>query len=163
MRLGILSDTHNNIANTRAALQIFREQGVRRIYHCGDLTSETIMMQFVGWQAVFALGNVDYNRAELANAAKRLGFPAPQRRIEDTVDGVSIGMMHGNEGLPWLISFGEHRYVFHGHTHRRRDETTDKGTRVINPGALGGRQSETRSVAVLDTATDDLTFFEIEE
>ena len=46
-------------------------------------------------------------------------------------------------------------YLLHGHTHCRRDERLD-GTRVINPGALGGVQYESRSLCVLDLDTDDL-------
>ena len=162
MRIGILSDTHNHKTNTRAALGIFRQEGVTKLIHCGDLTSGEIVLLFAGWEVTFVYGNGDQNRSELHSAVKRIGRPLPGLTATLIIDGVSIGVMHGHHSLPRLIGSGEHRYVLHGHTHIRRDEVID-GVRVINPGALGGRHRQTRSVAVLDVEADDLRFIELEE
>ena len=59
-----------------------------------------------------------------------------------------------------LIASGEYAYVFHGHTHRRRDRMIGH-TRVINPGALGGRRTERRSFCILDLATGETRFVEL--
>ena len=37
MEIGIISDTHGDVAKTRAAARIFREYGVRAVFHCGDI------------------------------------------------------------------------------------------------------------------------------
>jgi predicted phosphodiesterase len=67
------------------------------------------------------------------------------------IDGVPVAATHGHQGdqLQAFIRSGRYDYVFHGHTHRRRDERVGD-TRVINPGALGGVRYENRSVAILD-------------
>jgi predicted phosphodiesterase len=54
-----------------------------------------------------------------------------------------------------MLLFAEPDYLFTGHTHRRCDKRIGP-TRVINPGALGGTQHETRSICILDLATDRL-------
>jgi hypothetical protein len=71
-------------------------------------------------------------------------------------------MVHGHrEGeLRRVISAGEYAYVFHGHTHRRRDEHIGP-TRVISPGALGGMRWQQRSFCILDLETDRVTFIEV--
>ena len=69
---------------------------------------------------------------------------------------------HGdNENeLRRLIDSGQHPYLFHGHTHRRRDETQGS-TRVFNPGALRGLQFDSRSYSVVDLDTGEATIIEL--
>ncbi len=75
--------------------------------------------------------------------------------------GKLIGMTHGDreEVFEDLLQ-AEPDYLFHGHTHRRRDERVGS-TRVINPGALGGIQYEPRSICILDIETDQLDVIQI--
>ncbi len=164
MKIGVLADTHNNRENTLAALDIFRAEGVGYVLHCGDLTSGAIVRLFEGWRAVFALGNIDANPQELADAAREVGLPPPQPTFTLTLDGSPIAVTHGHqdEALQNLIEGQAYRYVFHGHTHRRRDEQIGK-TRVVNPGALGGVKVQPRSVAVVDLAADTVRFIELQE
>lgn len=162
MKIGILSDTHNNLPATRAALELFRAEGVRRLYHCGDITAAPVVMLFVGWDVHFVWGNVDHDRTDVEMALRRLGLAAPRLELRFTLDGHACAMTHGHMGLDSLIASGQFRYVFHGHTHTRRDELIGS-TRVINPGALGGRRPEDRSVAVLDVDTDTLRFLPVPE
>ena len=50
MRLGILSDTHNNAANTQAALSVFRQHGITQLIHCGDVNRPEILELFTGFE-----------------------------------------------------------------------------------------------------------------
>lgn len=166
MKIGILSDTHNHTANTQAALAAFRERGVARLIHCGDITSAQIVLLFAGWDMTFALGNMDRNREELVEATRLIGASPPvlNRRIE--VDGKRIGVTHGaDSGLLYRMLIGhQYDFVCHGHTHQRRDQyLSEYGVRLINPGALGGIQQQTRSVCILDTETGDVEFIEFPE
>ena len=65
--------------------------------------------------------------------------------------GIKIAVTHGHlpGKLDQLIRSQRYTFVFHGHTHRKRDEMVGK-TRVINPGALGGTRYEPRTVCVFD-------------
>jgi predicted phosphodiesterase len=51
------------------------------------------------------------------------------------------------------------RYLCHGHTHRQADYRQGP-TRIINPGALF--RAATYTVALLDTVSDRLTFYEVD-
>jgi hypothetical protein len=163
MRIGILSDTHNNTRNTEAALEYFRGAGVTRLFHCGDITGANIVLRFAGFDVTFVQGNGDYAHDEIVTAMLMIGgqrtLPV---RWSGTVAGKRIGVTHGDSyGVLYdLARGGRHDYVFHGHTHRRRDETIG-AARVINPGALGGKHDQTRSVAVVDLVADSVEFVEI--
>ena len=38
MRIGVVSDTHNNLKNTRRIVELFNEAEVDRVIHTGDIT-----------------------------------------------------------------------------------------------------------------------------
>jgi putative phosphoesterase len=161
MKIGILSDTHNNKSTTLAALDAFRQAGITRLFHCGDITTEATLGLFEGWDITFVWGNGDLEKPSLEAAARALGLALPTAQAQVVIDGYAIAVLHGHENRSGVIRSGNYRYVFHGHTHERRDEWVGP-TRVINPGALGGTRRESRSVAILDVAADDLRFIEIE-
>ena len=162
MKIGILSDTHNHTGNLRRALALFREAGVTQLIHCGDLTSPQTAVPLQPFSLIYTPGNMD-GRA-LPPAIKQLD---PQNIVGDiftgTIDGVAMAATHGHREskLNALIHNGRYAYVFHGHTHRRRDTIIGQ-TRVINPGALGGSRHEPRSVAILDLDKAAVTFHELE-
>ncbi|MCC6904254.1 MAG: metallophosphoesterase family protein [Anaerolineae bacterium] len=165
MKVGVIADTHNHIENTRRALNILKARGVERIIHCGDITTPKVIDLFAGTQATFVFGNMDQGHAELMESAKHLmGVGSMGYLYTADWDGVRLAVCHGNDGekLEELIQCGLYRYVFHGHTHRRRDERIGT-TRVVNPGAVGGKRHEPRSICVVDFATDQLSFIEIPE
>ncbi len=162
MRIGILSDTHNHEANTQAALERFEREGVRRLFHCGDITGRGIVLLFANFEVTFVKGNGDWPgdllEAMLVVGAQRT-LPA---RWAGTVGGRRLAMTHGDStGVVYdLVHHGDNDYVFHGHSHRRRDERVGE-VRVINPGALGGKHDQSRSIAILDLAHDRLDFVDI--
>lgn len=162
MQIGVLSDTHDAHDNTRAALDVFRERGIKRLIHCGDVTSPETLMLFAGWDVTFALGNMD-RAAELADAARIVGLAPPQRTRELEINGVRIGVTHGDDAdlLYRLMFSGRFTFVCHGHTHERRNDLRSAyGVRLVNPGALGGSCPQARSIAVLDTEARSVEFIE---
>ncbi len=163
MKIGILSDTHNNAENTQVALSTFRARGISKLIHCGDLTTPGIVRLFANWDLTFVFGNMDRDRTALIQAAKSVGLRIPQRTQIVEVDGASIAVTHGDHAaeLFRLQVSRKHAYVCHGHTHERRDERRNTyGVRLINPGALGGSKPQTRSIAILDTETGEVEFIE---
>jgi predicted phosphodiesterase len=53
-----------------------------------------------------------------------------------------------------------YRWVFHGHTHHRRDEVVH-GVRIVNPGALGGLGRDPRSFCIVDLGAESVEFFQL--
>lgn len=162
MQIGVMSDTHNNENNTRQALEIFRRRGVERIIHCGDITAPRIVALFDGWRVDFLLGNIDREPDALREAVAQLERASLGRQWAEEIDGVRLAATHGHDEalLRSLIGSGHNHYVFHGHSHRRRDEVVG-GTRVVNPGALGGLRPQTRSVCVIALAGGGVEFVQL--
>lgn len=160
MRLGILSDTHNNLANLHAALEILRHEQVSTLIHCGDLTDVETALQLAEFRIICTFGNRDWNASEIKQ--NLLYFRADNYSnffYQGELGGVKIAATHGHmrSTLENMIQSDQYAYVFHGHSHMRRDERVGT-TRVINPGALGGVKHEARSFAILDLDTGKLDF-----
>ena len=144
----------------RQTLKLFDELGVEHIIHCGDVGGESVFDQFVGRPCTFVWGNMDRQDAGLLAYLDAVGIPIPTEiptRIE--LDAKRIAVFHGHErGFQRAVDSLAVDYLMHGHTHTARDERRD-GKRIINPGALHRARRDT--VAVLDTRSDELTFYQI--
>ena len=163
MKIGILSDTHNNTENLKRALTIFRREGVETLIHCGDMTTAKTAVHLAGFTLVYVHGNMDANPIAIRRALFELNpsSVAANHFSGELIPGVRVAATHSHipGKLDSLIRDG-YNYVFHGHTHRRRDEIIGP-TRVINPGALGGAQHEPRSICILDLKTGQSRFINL--
>jgi putative phosphoesterase len=162
MKIGIIADTHDDVGNLKVALEALRAENVAAVLHCGDVCESHVIHILADFDVWIAQGNMDRD-FELAQAAEEQLGPGRFAWLQcPALDGYRVAMLHGEneEVLGNLIASGEYTYVFHGHTHRRRDRTIGH-TRVINPGALGGRRPERRSFCVLDLATGEAHFVEL--
>ncbi len=163
MLIAVLSDTHDNRNAIRKALGLAHDRGAAEVIHCGDLTSAAMMYLFRGWTMDYAEGNMDRDAAEIRAAVDRLGAGSScGAELHLERDGVRIAVMHGNraERLARAVESGKFDFIFHGHTHRRRDERIGR-TRVVNPGALGGAATGKYSFCLLDTASAEIEFIEL--
>lgn len=162
MRVGIISDTHDNLNNLKTALDILEKSEIRMLLHCGDLSGPAVVEAMSRFDTWIARGNVDHHPELEPTVREALvnGRLAERHRL--TLEGRSALMVHGHREaeLRRVISAGEYAYVFHGHTHRRRDETVGR-IRVINPGALGGMRWQQRSFCILDLESDSVKFIEV--
>lgn len=163
MKIGILSDTHNNVDNLQRALAIFRREGIETLIHCGDMSSPATAVHFTGFTLVYVHGNMDRNPLAIRQTLFDLNpsSVAANQFTGELIPGVRAAATHGH--IPGkLDSFIQDGYdfIFHGHTHRRRDEIVDH-SRIINPGALGGAQHEPRSICHLDLKTGQIKFVDI--
>jgi len=157
MLLGILSDTHDKLEPTRAALKALRAADCEFYIHCGDVGGERIFDLLAGLPLAFVWGNCDFDRLTLKDYAASLGIACHDEFADLDLGGRRIAVTHGDDGnvIKQIIAGQKHQYLLHGHTHVARDQTID-GLRYINPGAV--HRSPRPSVAVLDTATDLLRF-----
>jgi putative phosphoesterase len=163
MKIGILSDTHNDGATTRRALNLFRQRDVQTLFHCGDLTSPGMMEHFQGFAVYLVQGNMDQPHAQILPHVSGTQTPTYWLGMGDEIElgGSQIAITHGDrEELVEAFLLAQPNYLLMGHTHRRRDERIGL-TRVINPGALGGVHYEPRSVCVLDLAKDQLVVIHV--
>ena len=162
MRIGIISDTHDDVGRLEKALAVLRTEGVSRILHCGDVCGPSLIRALGGFDVWIARGNMDRQHSLTREVNGTLG----QGRLASfhglTLNGCSVAMLHGDneELLSSTIASGKYAYAFHGYTHQSLDETVGS-TRVINPGSLGGSRSQRHTFCTLDLATGKTCFLDI--
>ncbi|HEY2588492.1 MAG TPA: YfcE family phosphodiesterase [Tepidisphaeraceae bacterium] len=162
MRIGILSDTHDRLPAMRAAIELLRQHGAEFYIHCGDVGSEPIIDQLAGLPAAFVWGNNDYDRMHLQRYAEQLGVACYGNLADLELGGKRIAVLHGDDFRLRQRLLAEQRrdYLLQGHTHIRKDERIGS-IRCINPGAL--HRAREKTVALLDTDTDTLTFLTVND
>lgn len=163
MMIGVMSDTHDNLSNTLYVLNAFRERQISTIIHCGDLTSLEMVSHFSGFRVIYLIGNMDFVTGAINKRFMKLNsenFVGPVFR--GNLGGVPVAATHGHiDGKVMdLVLQGTYQWIFHGHTHRKRDEMI-RGVHIVNPGALGGLGREPRSFCVVDLAAGSVEFFKI--
>jgi putative phosphoesterase len=162
VKIGIIADTHDDIENLKAALVTLQAEGVTTILHCGDVCGPHMVRALVGFDVWIVQGNMDGDFKLTAAVEEAFGQGRLAWLQRPALDGTRVAMLHGDneEALQNLIASGEYAYVLHGHTHKRRDQTVGR-TRVINPGALGGRRPQRYSFCILDLTNGETRFFEL--
>jgi putative phosphoesterase len=163
MVIGIISDTHDNLSAVQLVQSFFLNRGIKYVFHCGDLTNPSLIPYLSAWKVIFVAGNMDQSFEPIRQALEDEDQENWSGQLyTGMIHNSQIAMAHGNvEGqIEALIQSQKYDYVFHGHTHERRDERIGK-TRVINPGPLGGIRSTPGSICVLDLDTDQATFYAV--
>src|SRR5271170_3311299 len=119
MLLALLSDTHDNAANTLAALDLLAPYRPQAYLHAGYLVGVEMLVHFSGLPFHFVFGNNEYDHAGLRSRAKALDFQCHGQLADLTFEGKRLAMMHGHDAglLQKLVGSGQYDYVVHGHTH----------------------------------------------
>jgi hypothetical protein len=149
VKLGVISDTHGHVENTRPAVRMFESLSVDAVLHCGDIGSIAVVELFAAWPTHFVFGNCDEDLEEFAQQIARTGQFCHGLFGDLEFDGVKVALLHSHDGRRFrhTIDSGEYNLVCYGHTHvaaiDRRGETL-----VVNPGAI--YRANPHSVAVVD-------------
>jgi hypothetical protein len=149
MKIGVISDTHDNLAAIGAALRHFDVAGVEVMLHAGDFIAPFALKRLLqARRTMYAVfGNCDGEREGLAKLLPDLA-DGP-RHIE--LDGRKICLVHNEKRLT-----REHieaaDIVVCGHTHEPKAEHLN-GRFYVNPGECCGWLSGRCTVAVIDTRT----------
>jgi putative phosphoesterase len=160
MRLGILSDTHDELTRTRAAVALLQGAGAEVLIHCGDLASPTILAVCSVLPCTFVFGNHDADQVPaLREAGEELGAVCLGWGGMVELAGKRVGVVHGylTSDLRRVLAQGPD-YLLSGHSHQASDRQ-EGPVRRINPGAL--YESDAYTVAVLDLASDAVEFLRV--
>jgi len=160
MRIGVVSDTHGQVAFTRQAVAMLESCEVEQVIHCGDIGSVEIVKQFARWPTHFVFGNVDDNRAELRQAMAAVRHICHERQGELELEGRRIAFLHGDDTrlLGDLVTSGHYDLVCHGHTHVAQ-HVLYGSTHVLNPGAL--YRAAFHSLALLELPELEVTLVKL--
>ena len=152
MRIGIVSDTHNNLPNVQRIVELFNAAGVSKVVHTGDITQPKTLDCLAGLQMpLYAVyGNNDEGEREaLATAAQRHNFVLTDPPLWLDWASRRILVVHDPCDLKQIPDIDAGDIILHGHTHRLRIEQQGTGL-IFNPGECAGMVPGGNSIGVLD-------------
>jgi hypothetical protein len=157
MKIAIISDSHDNLANLEKALSFIKKEKIEAVIHCGDICSlstlEEILNNFSG-KFYLSLGNADGDYLKNLNAQKFSNAKIWQNIGKLAVENKKIAFSHLPEIAKELAQSQEYDFVFCGHTHKPWEEKIGQ-TKMINPGNIAGLYYRP-TFAVLEPKTQKL-------
>ena len=166
MKIGLISDTHDNIPICNKLIPYFLEEKIEVLIHCGDIISPFMKRVFIplhdaGVKMYGVFGNNDGERDGLANTVGKIMDLSPDF-FEVELDNKKFLIIHHlPESLIQSIAASQRfDYIVKGHLHKKRDEKVGK-TRIINPGEACGYLSGNASIAILDTIQNSLQYYDL--
>jgi uncharacterized protein len=154
MKIGVISDTHGELALTQRALDVLDRFQVALTIHCGDIGPAVVNL-LSGRQVHFVAGNTDDPDA-LRGAITQSNHTLHDGLGTLEIDGCRVAFLHGHD--VWLlhqtIHCGHWDLVCHGHTHAF-STGREGATTVVNPGALA--RTDFPSIAVVDLPSMEVT------
>ena len=181
MKIGIISDTHDDVNNINKAIDIFDKNQVDIVIHVGDIISPPMIREFKRLtendiQFYGVLGNNDGEKKGLENAfnsinGKLLGYVG---KIE--IDDLKFGIYHGTDTKKKekMINSNKFDVFICGHTHRRFPENEKivkiGKTIVLNPGTAHSSATmhhteppyfRDPSILIFSTDSESIKFFDL--
>jgi putative phosphoesterase len=162
MKIGILSDSHDNIWRLDEALPHLQQCEV--VLHCGDLISPFMVTRLAdglgGIPLHMVWGNNDGDKRLVSELAAKTGlFSIHGEFAELQIGGLRIAMNHYPEIGKALAESGVYDLVCFGHNHTASQDNVNK-TVLLNPGELMGLNG--RSTLVLfDVESQQPNFVEL--
>lgn len=161
MKIGIISDTHDNLGLTEKAVEFFEDQKCKLVIHCGDMIAPFTAEIFdADFEFHYIRGNND-GEWNLKKTVENFGnFYNNTAELE--INGLNIAIYHGtDEEIVQGLIEKDYDFVFRGHTHEKKVAERD-GTVEINSGGIKlPDQDEELHVTLLDTETRDFEFHKI--
>ncbi len=153
MRIGVVSDTHNNLKNVQRIVDLFNESAVDRVIHTGDITQAKTLDVFgaltMPMHGVF--GNNDVERETLDAAILANGFRFVEPPLQLTWHDRTIIVVHDPREFEGHLT-ATHELALHGHTHLHRE--VRRGHQLIyNPGECAGHMAGLNAIGIVDLAS----------
>lgn len=152
MKIGIISDTHDDLDSLRSAIRIFKRERITYLIYAGDFVFPGVVdelkdlkPELPNIRIIGVLGNNDGEKLMLFKKFIEIGAELNAEFADIKISSSRFGIYHGtNENLrEAAIRSGIYDVFIHGHTHKRRNETIEialkddtviKRIQVLNPG-----------------------------
>lgn len=136
LRIGIISDTHDDIENVQRAIEIFNAEKVEYVIHAGDYIFPGIVVEFKKLSAklIGVLGNNDGEKVHLLKNFLNIGGELKGEIGEIELDGLSFGIYHGTdiEVKEKLVDSRKYDVIVSGHTHKTELPSVSSATNNKN-------------------------------
>ncbi len=145
-KIGVISDSHDNMDAIKKAVDIFNSRGVDIVMHAGDIVSPFTADWFSKLNAdiILIYGNNDGELLYLKEKFEGIGRIYRDPFIGEMY-GKTIAMTHKPEIVDSLAEL--HDIVIYGHTHEidvRRENAL-----IVNPGESCGYLTGIRSITII--------------
>jgi len=157
MKIGVLSDTHDNLPKIQKAVKLFNQKKVSFVLHAGDFvapfTIDKLKKLSCEWLGVF--GNNDGEKNGLFSKSQGRIRKAPLRI---RLSGRKITIVHDRA----ILDFEKEKadLIVFGHSHKA-EIIRLKNKLIVNPGECSGWLSGKSSVAVVDLQSLEAKIFKI--
>ena len=152
MKIGVVSDTHNNLKNIEIIVSLFNREDVQLVIHTGDITNHVSLQKFSELNCNFCgvYGNNDRNEIGLKEYVEENGlkFKEPPFLIHESKRNIAI--FHEPDSIDDFLSANLNiDIVLHGHTHRYRKDIQND-TLIYNPGESAGMLSGKNAIGIIN-------------
>lgn len=146
MKIGIVSDSHDNIPLLCAAVADAKQRGAKAILHCGDIVAPSTLQKLQTYElpvhAIHGNNTGDlYTLSKISHAPDSIIHYYGQDATF-TLENKRIFLVHYPHYAQAMAVTGDYDLVCCGHTHCVSFErlTNIKGTQTVvcNPGSVGG-------------------------
>jgi len=147
MKIGVVSDTHNEVRAVQQALKTLDGLSIDLIIHCGDVGPNVVPL-FNGLTAHFVRGNMD-DPQTFGGLIDDPGHTFHDRIGSLELEGCRVAFLHGDDVKLFrnTVYSGRFDLVCYGHTHAFA-LTKEGSTLLLNPGAVS--RSSQPSLAVVE-------------
>jgi hypothetical protein len=149
MKIGIISDSHDNRENILKAIEILNAEKVEKVFHAGDIVNaeSADLFRMLDAEIVVTFGNCDFDRDNL-----KLSLSEKADFYDDFYEGIVADKKIFMSHRPYdEIFYLKKKYdlVIHGHTHRL--ECKNLGDSIlVNPGEIVGRKTGRATISIFD-------------
>ena len=136
MKIGIITDTHDQQSILKKAIEVFTEHHVDCVLHAGDITSPSSVqalasidhVKFIG-----VFGNCDSDKSGLESIVSSHEGEIQKGIYRGKIGEKKLLMAHDPHAFGDMPITGDFDLIVYGHTHVQ-DIRRDGNTLVINPG-----------------------------
>lgn len=160
MKIGLISDTHDNLEFIDSAIKKFKDLKVDILIHCGDVTKPENLKKFKGFSKIYVVkGNMDKDIEGLKKCAEQIDAKYYEDYADITLEDNHIAIIHSDDQLKFgsLIESFNYDYIFYGHTHQPISDLVNNAT-MVNPGSY-----ESKNIAIVDLSTDEVFHIDLSE
>ncbi|PCN50798.1 YfcE family phosphodiesterase [Candidatus Geothermarchaeota archaeon ex4572_27] len=152
MKVGVISDTHDNKDAIARAVDLFNSEKVDLVLHGGDHVAPFTVRWLSGlkMRVVGVKGNLDAEYPTLARLYEERGWSFNRYSASLELEGRRLILIHGEdeEVVKALVSSGSYDVVVRGHLHKVINEWVGN-TLHLSPGEACGYLTGRRTVAIL--------------
>ena len=166
MKIGIISDTHDDEGAVKKIAKILKEKRIKKIWHLGDYVAPPLLQSFKGFEITGIFGNNDGYESGLIKMFEEIGGSLLGDFAKISIDGLNIALYHGEyrEIAEALAKSGDYDVVFFGHWHKA-EKTVYGNTILLNPGSAHRFYKKDRNptFGIFNTENKDFEIVNIKE